>query len=140
MQTLALILLPFLAALLVFILNHKSGRMVSLIAATAELILSLNVLMQFQRNDSIQFGFSEVWIESIGLNFSIGLDGISLLLILLTTTLTPFIILSTFNKQQQNPSSFYGLILLMQSALIGVFTAQDGLLFYLFWEMALIPI
>jgi NADH-quinone oxidoreductase subunit M len=140
MQTLALILIPFAAALLVFTLNHKLGRMVSLIAAGAELILSLNVLMQFQRNDSMQFGFSKVWIDSIGLNFSIGLDGISLLLILLTTTLTPFIILSTFNKQQQNPASFYGLILLMQSALIGVFTAQDGLLFYLFWEMALIPI
>jgi NADH-quinone oxidoreductase subunit M len=68
------------------------------------------------------------------------MDGISLLLVLLTTFLVPIIIFSTFNKEYKNPKLFYSLILLMQTALIGVFVAQDGFLFYIFWELALIPI
>ena len=76
----------------------------------------------------------------MGLHFSVGIDGISLLLVLLTTVLVPLIILSSFGNEYRNPSTFYGLILIMQMALIGVFIAQDGLLFYLFWEIALIPI
>jgi NADH-quinone oxidoreductase subunit M len=68
------------------------------------------------------------------------MDGISMLLVLLTTGLIPFIILSSFKGPQRASANFYGLILLMQAALIGVFTALDGFLFYIFWEMALIPI
>jgi NADH-quinone oxidoreductase subunit M len=70
----------------------------------------------------------------------VAIDGISLLLVLLTTVLVPFIVLSSFGRSFSKPSAFYGLILIMQMALIGVFVAQDGLLFYLFWEVALIPI
>ncbi len=68
------------------------------------------------------------------------MDGISLLLILLTTVLVPLIILSTFRKDFGNNPLLYFLILTMESALIGVFTARDAFLFYIFWELALIPI
>jgi len=67
-------------------------------------------------------------------------DALSLLMVLLTTFLVPLIILSSFNTNYEKPHSFYGLILMMQMALIGVFTANDGFLFYVFWELALIPI
>jgi NADH-quinone oxidoreductase subunit M len=63
-----------------------------------------------------------------------------MMLVLLTTLLVPFIILSSFGHRYKNPSAFYALILVMQSALVGVFTARDAFLFYLFWEAALIPV
>lgn len=137
MLTLALISLPLLAALLIFLLDAKAGRTIAILAAFAELALTVYTVTQFARNNTPQFAFEQSWIPSIGLSFAVSIDGISLLLIILTALLTPFIILSSgFHR----PASFFGLILMMQSALVGVFTAQDGLLFYLFWEMALIPI
>jgi NADH-quinone oxidoreductase subunit M len=74
------------------------------------------------------------------MSFNVGIDGISLPLVLLTTTLVPLIILSSSDKNFNRPALFYGLVLLMQSALVGVFTSFDILLFYIFWELALIPI
>jgi NADH-quinone oxidoreductase subunit M len=70
----------------------------------------------------------------------VSVDALSMLMVLLTTFLVPLIILSSFNTSYEKPNSFYGLILLMQMALVGVFTANDGFLFYVFWELALIPI
>jgi NADH-quinone oxidoreductase subunit M len=70
----------------------------------------------------------------------VAIDGISLLMVLLTTVLTPFIVLSSFKYSYENVRSFYGLILFMEMALVGVFVSLDGFLFYIFWEMALIPI
>src|SRR6185369_3007155 len=87
-----------------------------------------------------QFMLDCWWIQSFGISYKIGMDGISLLLVLLTTFLTPVIILSSFNHSYKNPSLFYALILVMQMALVGVFVSLDGFLFYIFWELALIPI
>ena len=69
-----------------------------------------------------------------------GVDGMSMLLLLLTNILVPLIILSSFNENKGYSNNFYALILLMQFGLVGVFTALDGLLFYVFWEITLIPI
>ena len=79
------------------------------------------------------------WVESAGINFYVGIDGLGILLVLLTTLLCPLIVLSV-PVHFRNPSAFVGLILVMESALIGVFTAQDAFLYYLFWEAALIPV
>lgn len=80
------------------------------------------------------------WIPSLGIGFSLTVDGLSLLMILLTNFLLPIIIGTSFNHNYDNPSLFYGLVLSMQAALCGVFLASDGMLFYMFWELALIPI
>jgi len=80
------------------------------------------------------------WVASLGISYKVGLDGISLLLVLLTTFLVPIIILSSFRHNYKSPGLFYALILIMQMALVGVFSALDGFLFYIFWELALIPI
>ena len=69
-----------------------------------------------------------------------GIDGMTMLMLMLTNILTPLIILSSFNEKPGYRNSFYALILLMQFGLVGVFTALDGLLFYIFWEVTLIPI
>lgn len=139
-MTLFLIFFPLAIALILFAARTEQAKWIAFAASLLELAFSLLMLYQFQKNETVQFAFNMPWITSLGLNFSVGLDGISLLLVLLTTVLTPFIILSSIGNTYHSPITFYGLILVMQSALVGVFAARDGLLFYLFWEMALIPI
>ncbi len=139
MLTIFLIFWPLFAALIVFALKQQA-RTIALIASVIELAVALAVAFLFVPDDSVQFAINLPWIQSIGVSFNVGIDGISLLLVLLTTGLVPFIILSSFGNTYQSPQTFYGLILLMQMALVGVFVSLDGFLFYLFWEMALIPI
>ena len=135
-----LIFWPLLISIALLIFKFKNAKELALAASVTELAASLMVAFQFDSSSGDQFVVNEAWISSLGINFSVGIDGISLLLVLLTTVLIPFIILSSFNSSNPRPSNFYGLILLMQMALVGVFTARDGFLFYIFWELALIPI
>ena len=140
MLTLLLIFWPVLATLAFFFLKPQEAKTWALTAALIELAVSLMILMLFDPAGGTQFAVKHPWIKSLGIGFHAGLDGISLMLVLLTTVLTPLIILSSFKHQYENSPSFYGLILFMEMALIGVFSALDGFLFYIFWEMALIPI
>ena len=140
MLTTFLIFFPLLASLLLFAFRPKSAKSMALITALIEFIVSLYVAFSFDKNGGTQFTVNIPWVSSLGINFAVGIDGISLLLVLLTTLLVPFIILSSVESRYDKPHSFYGLILMMQMALIGVFTASDGFLFYIFWELALIPI
>jgi NADH-quinone oxidoreductase subunit M len=140
MLTAILIALPFLAGLLIITTGGEQSKRIALGAALAELTVAAVMLSQFQVNAESQFVFNYPWIPSLGINFHVAVDGISMLMILLSTVLTPLIIYSSFGHHYSKPQNFYGLILLMQMALIGVFTALDGFLFYIFWELALIPI
>lgn len=140
MLTALLIFWPLLAALLVLAVKSPQVRNLSLVAALLELFFSIIVAVQFIPDASTQFVIDLPWIESLGIRFHAGIDGISLLLVLLTTVLTPFIILSSYKQQYEKANAFYSLVLFMEMALVGVFTALDGFLFYVFWEMALIPI
>jgi NADH-quinone oxidoreductase subunit M len=141
MLTGLLIIIPLIASLLVFLTKGKTARSAALILSIIEFALSLAALAVFKTAPaSKQLILDCTWVESLGINFAVSLDGMSLLLVLLTTFLTPLIILSSFNNEYEKPNVFYGLILLMQMALVGVFMANDGFLFYVFWELALIPI
>lgn len=140
MLTLFLILWPLGIALGIFLFRPANARVLAFIASIIEFLASSIVIFLFDKSGGSQFTFGIAWVPSLGINFKVGVDGISLLLLVLTTGLVPFIILSSFRTNQQKPANFYGLILLMQMALVGVFTALDGFLFYIFWEMALIPI
>lgn len=141
MLTAFLIFWPFVVALLLFAFRPQQAKVWALVAALVELVVSLAVVAMFDKTDvSSQFALNVPWVASLGISFSVGIDGISLLLVLLTTLLVPFIVLSSFTHSYDKPHTFYGLILVMQMALVGVFTALDGFLFYIFWEMALIPI
>lgn len=136
-----LIILPLVAGLLVFFTKGNASRNTALGFSVAEFVLSLIVFFQYKHNpDSHDLILNCSWIESLGIHFAVSIDALSLLLVLLTTALVPLIILSSFSTQYSKSNSFYGLILLMQMALVGVFTANDGFLFYVFWELALIPI
>ncbi len=135
-----LIFWPLAASLALFVLRPKNAKVLALVASLVELLASLWAMFIMDRSGAVQLVIRTPWIASLGVDFYVGMDGISLLLVLLTTGLVPLIILSSFNHPYQKPYTFYGLVLLMQMALVGVFTARDGFLFYIFWEMALIPI
>lgn len=139
-MTVFLIFFPLLASLVILALKPAQAKVWAFTASLVELAAAIYVTTQFSRDETQQFVVDIPWVSSLGMHFAVGIDGISLLLILLTTGLVPFIILSSFNENYSKPWTFYGLILIMQMALIGVFVSLDGLLFYLFWEIALIPI
>jgi NADH-quinone oxidoreductase subunit M len=140
MLTISLILLPIIAGLIILLTKGDNPKTIASIAAFVELILGGYAYNQFVPNGSSQFSAYYNWIASAGIKFSVGIDGISLILVCLTTLVVPFIILSTFGRTEKNASTFYALILFMQAALIGVFTAKDIFLFYFFFEVALIPV
>jgi NADH-quinone oxidoreductase subunit M len=84
--------------------------------------------------------FHASWMGSLGSSFSLELDGLSGILTLLTAVSYPLILVATWNSTYRKPNNFFGLMLLTQAGLMGVFTATDALLFYFFWELALIPV
>ncbi|AKQ44420.1 NADH dehydrogenase [Rufibacter radiotolerans] len=141
MLTAILILWPAVAALLVLLVKGQGAKKIAFGAALVELVLGIYAWINFvPANPGTQFLLNLPWIETAGISFKVGMDGISLLMVLLTVFLIPLIILSTFKHTYDRPSSFYALILFMQSGLLGVFTSLDAFLFYFFWEVALIPI
>ncbi len=136
-----LITLPLIASLLVFFTQGQASRKLALGLSIVEFILAMVVFFQFKHNpDNANLIMNCPWVATLGIHFAVSITALSLLMVLLTTFLIPLIILSSFNTDYEKPNAFYGLILLMQMALIGVFTANDGFLFYVFWELALIPI
>jgi NADH-quinone oxidoreductase subunit M len=141
MLTALLIGFPLLAALLVFFTRGNTARNLALGFSVIEFAISLVALYQYKCNPAAAcLSFDREWFGSLGIHFSAAIDGLSILLVLLTTFLVPLIILTSFKNTYSNSHNFYGLMLIMQMALVGVFVANDGFLFYVFWELALIPI
>lgn len=140
---LALLLLPLAGSVLVFAFRNSKSRYLALAIAFAQLILTFFALACFNNiptvDSELQYEITAPWSNYIKSTIHFGIDGMSMLMLLLTNLLVPLIILSSFNKNPYK-NSFYALILLMQFGLVGVFTALDGLLFYAFWEITLIPI
>lgn len=101
--------------------------------------VAVAAFIQYKTCSHCNLLFTADWLSTLGVSLKFGMDGISLLMVMLTTFLVPVIILSSFNHSYSRPSAFYSLIFLMEMALIGVFTSFDGLIFYIFWELALIP-
>jgi NADH-quinone oxidoreductase subunit M len=141
MLTTLLIILPLIGAAASVAAGAANARKIALATTIIEFILAIVAYKTHLANPQDALLTTNVmWSSALNANFHVSMDGISLLLVLLTTLLTPFIILSSFSKEYGNSRSFYALVLTMQAALVGVFTAMDGLLFYVFWELALIPI
>ncbi|MFD1469683.1 NuoM family protein [Hymenobacter caeli] len=140
MLTAVLLFLPLAAALLLHFTKGGTARTLALGASLVEFALAAFVAFDFTRHGSGAYNLDYAWISSAGINFHLGLDGLSLLLVLLTTFLVPLILLAAFRHDYDNPSAFYALVLAMQTGLLGVFMSLDAFLFYFFWEVALIPI
>ena len=129
-----------MAALLVLLFKNDTAKHAAMLFAVAELGLALYFLSGFVANATTQFTITAPWIPKFGVYFIAGIDGISMIMVLLTTLLVPIIILTTYQHEYKNARAFYALILFMQAGLLTVFTALDGFLFYVGWEAALIPI
>jgi NADH-quinone oxidoreductase subunit M len=138
-QLLLLIFLP-LAGAIITAFAGKSAKIVSTVISVVSLGLALFIACNFIPNASTQFEANLPWIADLGIRFHAGIDGISMLVVLLTNLLIPIIILSSYKHDYENPAAFYALILFMQTGLLLVFTAMDAFLFYIGWEAALIPI
>jgi NADH-quinone oxidoreductase subunit M len=135
MILLIILILPILTGLCLLPFRSASVvRPIALAAAVINLIITLSLVL------SPSASYALNWISFLGINFSLGFDGISMIMILLTNLLFPFIILAGFNRIQRNVHILNFLILSTQSALLGVFMAQNAFLFYVFWELSLIPV
>ena len=135
MFLLIFLLIPILAAIILFLVKKESS--VNLIAIGAGL-LSLLGAVHIIINKVDNFDIS--WLTALNSRFILQADGLSKILILLTAISFPAIFIATSKNQIQNKNSFLGLMLLTQAGLMGVFLAGDALLFYFFWELALIPV
>jgi NADH-quinone oxidoreductase subunit M len=139
MIALLLILVPLLSGVVAFFLRTgnaaKGWALLSSFATAAVSILGLTIL-----NKPELLQFRQAWLPGLGSNFSIRLDGMGQLLCLLTAISFPLIFIATWSRQYKNAHNFFGLMLLSQAGLMGVFLAMDALLFYFFWELALIPV
>jgi NADH-quinone oxidoreductase subunit M len=136
----ALLVLPVVAALLLLAAPAQRIRPAALAATLVEFILSLGLWWVFDPSTSaMQFEFQVPWIPGFGISYHVGLDGISLFMVLLTTLTMPLAVLGSWNYITSRERGFYALLLVLTTGMLGVFVALDLFLFYVFWEIMLIP-
>jgi NADH-quinone oxidoreductase subunit M len=138
------IFLPLLAFLIVLALpkdHHHAIRMFSLVASLAVFVVSLGLIGPVWSSAPGKFALetNQGWIESPAINYHTGLDGISLWLVILSTLLTPLCMLVSWRSIDKHIKQFFAFLLLLEFGLVGVFCALDFFLFYVFWEVALVP-
>ncbi len=138
-----LIFLPIVGIGILLILNrkhHKGLKIATLIISLAEFLFSLPLWFNFNsQTAAMQFVERREWLPTYGISYYIGIDGFSLLLIMLTTFLTPLCVLATWDDIQHRVKEFMVCLLALMSGMIGVFVSLDLFLFYVFWEVMLIP-
>ena len=137
-----LLTVPLAGAFVVWLLPQK-GKVIqgfTLLVTLLTLAMTLHLPAHF---DAARTGFQYEqklpWIESLGINYHVGVDGLSLWLVVLTGLLAPIGVLASWNAIQKREKQFYALFLVQQTAMIGVFVSLDLILYYGFWELSLIP-
>jgi NADH-quinone oxidoreductase subunit M len=139
-MSLYFVLIPLLTSLALLLARPSGSKSIALLATLANLALTAFCLYGWDNSQALNCTFSAPWVPTAGIHFSLGMDGIALLLVLLTNLMAPFIVVASHGRSLDNEPRYYGLVMLMLAALNGVFLAQDGLVFYIFYELALIPI
>lgn len=135
-----LIFIPLAGAAALFFVKEASVRWAALGITVADLLLSLPLWWLFDPSSSeMQFSEQMSWITTPPIQYRLGLDGISLPLVLMTTALMPLCVLISWQSVETRIRSFMAMVLIMEGAMIGVFAALDFVLFYVFWEAMLIP-
>jgi NADH-quinone oxidoreductase subunit M len=136
-----LIFVPLIAGLMAFVFKDElKVKNWSLFATIVTLLVAVGGIWYRHNAELSGAAYGYEWLKYMGASFAVSLDGAGRLLTLLTAIAFPVIIVATGNKKYESPSAFYGLLLLSQAGLMGVFVATDALLFYFFWELALIPV
>jgi len=142
-----LILIPALGSSAIALLpkgRDLLAKQVALGSSLLTLIVSLLMLLDFQKNSpDLQLAESHDWIATFGIKYALGVDGIALMLVLLATILAPIVILASWNEAENGRFSvktFFALLLILETFMVGVFAATDVFLFYVFFEAMLIPV
>ncbi len=135
--------IPLAGALLLLFINKDQGKAIRTVAtaiAALDFVVSIPLWFTFERSGELfQFRESASWIPTIGVRYEFGIDGISLLLVLLTTLLTLLACLSSWTAIKTREKEYYFFILALSTGMLGVFMAMDFFLFYVFWEVMLVP-
>ena len=138
-----LIILPAAAAVLLLLVPPQSENLLrrgALLASALTFLVSLKLWTGFDpASYAPQFALDLAWLPAYGIRYALGIDGISLLMILLTAFLMPVSVLASFNYIKEGQKAYYVCLLLLEAAMIGVFAVTDLFVFYLFWEAMLIP-
>ncbi len=139
-----LIWLPMIGGVFVFLTgndkNPNVSRYLSLFTVILTLLICIPLVSGFNSNAfSMQYIDEAPWMPALGINYSLGIDGLSLLLIVLTVFTTLVVILATWDSIHYRVSQYLAAFLIMQGLLVGVFAATDAIVFYIFWEATLIP-
>jgi NADH-quinone oxidoreductase subunit M len=136
----ALLLIPAAGMAAVLVAGEKQAKTISLVFSLLTFLVSLPLWFEFNSsNGGPQFGVSTDWIPEWGIHYRVAVDGISVLLILLTTALFPITILGAYDYIGRRRKTFYAMMLLLESGVLGVFVALDLFLFFMFWEIMLVP-
>ncbi|MEB3801061.1 NADH-quinone oxidoreductase subunit M [Flavobacterium columnare] len=133
-----LLVLLLFGSVATYLSGNKLAKMVALTFSLAATVFSFYTLNVFQRG--INPSFIQQWIEYPNVYAALKVDGLSLVMILLSTTLTTIIVYSSFGNSFKNSKVFYSLVVFMNFAMVGTFLSADGLVYYIFWELALLPI
>ena len=155
-----LILFPVLGALAAYLAGERNARTLALGAGVVEFLVSVPLFFSFDPEAKCTFAGSAgmadpglrgdasalmqncanaAWFPDWGIRYQIGMDGISLFMVLLTTLLLPLMVLGSWTYIRERQRTFYPALLTLTSGVVGVFVALDMFLFYMFWEMMLIP-
>ncbi|MCX6199470.1 MAG: NADH-quinone oxidoreductase subunit M [Bacteroidetes bacterium] len=140
MLLLLTLFLPLVFALLTYLSGNRFAKYIALLGGLVVFTCCSFLKLALVHNNLAPLVFVHDWISNPHISFALNIDGLSLTLVALTAFLVPLIIFTTFRKEIENAKAFYSLVLLMEFGLLGVFMASDGFLFYIFWELALIPI
>src|SRR5437016_5352746 len=135
----ALLAWPVIAAVVVLLAPVRWARHVALAASLVEFAISVPLWWTFAPAGGFQFILDASWIPSWGIRYTVGVDGISLFMVLLTTFLVPLSVLGSYAYITTRERGFYALMLVLTTGMIGVFVALDLFLFYVMWEVMLIP-
>ena len=138
----ALIVLPLVGAVVVALIPREAVRLQKLVAlgfTTAAFVVSIFMLRGFAPRPGMQFEVSRAWIPAYGISYHLGVDGLSVWLVILTTFLTPIALLGSWSSIHDRVRGFNVFMLLLEAGMVGVFVALDLFLFYIFWEAMLIP-
>jgi NADH-quinone oxidoreductase subunit M len=135
-----LVFLPLAGALVLYLAKETGARLIALAVTVANVLVSIPLWWWFDPSSShMQFVETAVWISAPKIQYKLGLDGISLPLVLMTTVLMPLCVLISWRSIETGIRNFMAMLLIMEGAMIGVFVALDFVLFYVFWEAMLIP-
>ena len=135
----ALVLLPLAGAALVLLLPVRFTRPVALAVTLAEALIALGLWWSFDPAAGMQFKATLPWIPAYGINYTIGADGLSVFLVMLSALLMPLCVWSSWHYIEERLRGYYALLLVLLTGMIGVFIALDLFVFYVFWEVMLIP-